>query len=350
MDIQSTRMTRTLAAAPLVAATVNYAIGSGVSMTQITATTGIKRAELIDSQARFPEELIPKIWSLLNSSRQRRSRRGLSPGLHMVSGSKPTAFGPCEHIVRYAPDLRAALEATIRFGRVVTDSIDITLTQTDAITTIHARHPMDSVDSGNAAEVGLATMFQLVQEAHGKDFSVGVDFSHHPKGTLSAYENFFGVPVRFGQESNAIHFRTETLEHPMQQADDHLFHYALSNLELIEDRWLVPGERSLLSRAYANAKRNAECGRFTAKELAVEMGISLRKLQRELKPHGLTVTTIVADARETLAKRLLDDPSNGMHEIATRLAYGDARAFRRAFTRWTGQSPSSYRKSRRLNQ
>ncbi|MEL7267668.1 MAG: helix-turn-helix domain-containing protein, partial [Planctomycetota bacterium] len=86
--------------------------------------------------------------------------------------------------------------------------------------------------------------------------------------------------------------------------------------------------------------------RFTAQELALEMEISLRKLQRELQPHGLTVTTILAEAREALAKKLLDDPSNSMHEIATRLDYSDARAFRRAFTRWTGQTPTSYRKQR----
>ncbi|MEM6468949.1 MAG: AraC family transcriptional regulator ligand-binding domain-containing protein [Planctomycetota bacterium] len=345
-DVESTRTKRALVATPLIAATVNYAISCGVSMTQITAATGIKRAALIDNQSRLPEESIPTIWSLLNSSRQGPSRRDLSPGLHMVSGSKPTVFGQYENLVRYAPNLRSALKATIRFGKVVTDSIDITLTQTDAITTIHARHPMDRVDGGNAAEVGLATMFQLIQEAQGENFSAGVDFSHQPNGTLAAYETFFGVPVRFGQRSNAIHFRNESLENPMQDADEHLFRYAISNLELIEDRWLVPGERSVLSRAYAGAKRNAEQGRFTANELAIEMGISLRKLQRELKLHGLTVTTILAEARETLAKKLLDDRSNRMHEIATRLDYSDARAFRRAFTRWTGQSPTSYRKHR----
>ncbi|MEM1067310.1 MAG: AraC family transcriptional regulator ligand-binding domain-containing protein [Planctomycetota bacterium] len=341
LDVGPTRKNRALAAAPLVAATVNYVIGSGVSMSRITAATGIKRAELINDDARFPEVLIPKIWSLLGPSRQ-----GLSPGLHMVSASKPTVFGPCENIVRYAPNLRMALGATKRFGNVITDSVELALTQSETTTTMHARHPMDSVDSGNAAEVGLATMFQLIQESQGESFSVGVDFTHQPNGTMSAYEKFFGVPVRFGQESNAIHFRTEALQHPMQQADEHLFRFAVSNLELIEDRLLVPGERSLLSKAYAQAKSNAEDGRFTAEELAVEIGISLRKLQRELKPHGLTVTTILAEARETLAKTLLDDPSNSMHEIATRLDYSDARAFRRAFTRWAGQTPTSYRKQR----
>ncbi|MEL6896644.1 MAG: AraC family transcriptional regulator ligand-binding domain-containing protein [Planctomycetota bacterium] len=341
LDVGSTRNGRALAATPLVVATVNYAIGGGVSMTQITAATGIKRAELIDGQTRFPEEVIPKIWRLLGPSRQ-----GVSPGLNMVSASKPTVFGPCEHIVRFAPNLRAALEAMKRFGRVVTDSVQLTLTHSETTTTIHAHHPLDSVDSGNAAEVGLATMFQLVKEAQGENFSVGVDFGHQPNGTVAAYENFFGVPVRFGRESNAIHYRTDALEYPMREADEHLFQYALSNLELIEDRWLVPGERSLVSRVYANAKLNAENGRFTAQELALEMEISLRKLQRELQPHGLTVTTILAEAREALAKKLLDDPSNSMHEIATRLDYSDARAFRRAFTRWTGQTPTSYRKQR----
>ncbi|MEM8911237.1 MAG: AraC family transcriptional regulator ligand-binding domain-containing protein [Planctomycetota bacterium] len=323
----------------LVSAIVNYAIGRGVTMEEITAVTGIRRTALIDDESRHRDDVIPKIWQLLDDTQTE-----LSPGLHMVEATSTTIFGPCEHLIRYAANLGEAMHAIERFGKVVADRTEISLLKEASTASIAIWHPMDEVDGGNVAEVGLAMLGRLIEECQQARFLVGVDFAHSPNGTLASYEQFFRVPVRFGQSNNRLHFHRDALDHPMSQADDQLFGYVQANLELIEDRWLIPGERELVSRLFAAAQFNAEQGRFSAEELAITLRVSLRKLQRQAKSHGVTVTSIIEEVRETMAKQLLDDPNNRIDDIASKLDYADDRAFRRAFTRWTAMTPAAYRK------
>lgn len=324
--------------ARFVAATVNYAIGRGISMEEITAATGLKRTELIDGDARLPDSLISKLWRLLDTLPS-----GLSPALHMAGATPPTIFGPCEHLIRYAPCLRTAFNAVARFGKIIADRAEITTHHSQSMAAIQIWHPLDESNSGKAGEVGLAMLFRLIEECQEDNFLIGVDFAHQAIGSLRGYESFFRVPVRFGQPRNTLHYRPDALDLPMRDADEHLFRYVQSNLELLEDRWQIPGQRTLISRIYAGAQANAEQGRFSAEELAITLRVNLRKLQREAKSHGSTVISILDEAREARAKQLLDDPSNNIESISQLLGYSDGRAFRRAFARWTSKTPSEYR-------
>ncbi|MFJ9775185.1 helix-turn-helix domain-containing protein [Kitasatospora sp. NPDC101157] len=49
--------------------------------------------------------------------------------------------------------------------------------------------------------------------------------------------------------------------------------------------------------------------------------------------------------RHEQAARLLRDTRLPAQSIAARLGYADPRALRRAFQRWTGHTPDTYRKS-----
>ena len=49
------------------------------------------------------------------------------------------------------------------------------------------------------------------------------------------------------------------------------------------------------------------------------------------------------DVRESLARQYLAERSLPIAEIAFLLDFADERAFRRAFQRWTGSSPASFR-------
>ena len=51
---------------------------------------------------------------------------------------------------------------------------------------------------------------------------------------------------------------------------------------------------------------------------------------------------ITAD-REEIARQLLCDTDIPVTRVAAALGYGDATVFTRAFTRWTGQTPSEFR-------
>ncbi|WP_157961660.1 helix-turn-helix transcriptional regulator [Acuticoccus kandeliae] len=90
-------------------------------------------------------------------------------------------------------------------------------------------------------------------------------------------------------------------------------------------------------------------GALTVERLASELGTSNRTLQRRLREQDLTFRDAQAHVRLKVAHTLLCETETAVQDIAARLGYRKPGAFARAFTRWTGQSPSAYRYIHRLD-
>ena len=71
--------------------------------------------------------------------------------------------------------------------------------------------------------------------------------------------------------------------------------------------------------------------------------MSGRTLQRRLSEQGLAYQTLVDEARRQLAKRLLQQTNFSLIEVAFMTGFSGQSAFTRAFKRWAGQTPRSYR-------
>ncbi|MEO0489147.1 MAG: helix-turn-helix transcriptional regulator [Cyanobacteria bacterium J06659_2] len=129
-----------------------------------------------------------------------------------------------------------------------------------------------------------------------------------------------------------------------KQRDVYLFRYVQENLDLLRDRWGLSSHSSPLAVIHNTIARKAEFYQYSAEGIAQDMNMSLRSLQRLASDHGFTVRQLLENARKARARQLLSDPTLSVEAIATQLGYSDARAFRRAFKRWTGQSPAEFRR------
>jgi AraC-like DNA-binding protein len=87
-------------------------------------------------------------------------------------------------------------------------------------------------------------------------------------------------------------------------------------------------------------------GPVTLDMTARELGMSTRKLQRNLKLEGTTFQDLLNETRRDLAQRYVQDRQNDLTEVAFILGFADLSTFSRSFKRWTGTSPSRYRKMR----
>jgi AraC-like DNA-binding protein len=77
--------------------------------------------------------------------------------------------------------------------------------------------------------------------------------------------------------------------------------------------------------------------------VARSLGVSARTLQRQLRQEGVSFAQLLAELRREMAPSLLQDGQYGVSEVAFLLGYEDPSAFRRAFQRWFGRSPRSFR-------
>ncbi|WP_164851338.1 helix-turn-helix transcriptional regulator [Larkinella soli] len=77
-------------------------------------------------------------------------------------------------------------------------------------------------------------------------------------------------------------------------------------------------------------------------DVAEEMGLSVRSLQRRLQGEELTFREIIDQARRDVALRLIRTSRHNINEIASVMGYDEPSSFRRAFKKWTGQNPKAY--------
>lgn len=80
-------------------------------------------------------------------------------------------------------------------------------------------------------------------------------------------------------------------------------------------------------------------------DVAKELGMSCRTLQRRIAEESTSFRQLVSDARRELAKHYLRQSSIQLGEAACLLGYEDPNSFFRAFREWEGTTPSEWRDS-----
>lgn len=87
-----------------------------------------------------------------------------------------------------------------------------------------------------------------------------------------------------------------------------------------------------------------ESGDVTLEGVARRLALGERTLQRQLTDAGLSFRQLLAAERREWAVAMLQTRRLGMSEISSRMGYSEQSAFARAFKRWTGLSPTTYRR------
>jgi len=102
-------------------------------------------------------------------------------------------------------------------------------------------------------------------------------------------------------------------------------------------------QRNFSEQAKGILKRLLAGQRPGIDDLARELHMSTRTLQRRLTEEGISFQRLLEDARRELARHYLLHSSRELNETAYLLGYEDANSFFRAFHHWEGTSPGQWR-------
>ena len=155
------------------------------------------------------------------------------------------------------------------------------------------------------------------------------------------YEAHFGCPVKFKAIQNALVFSKPDMELPFVTYNAELLAIVAPQLEAELAEQL--GHKTFSEQAKAILKRLLAGQRPEIKDLARELRLSTRTLQRRLTEQGITFQRLLEDARRELARHYLLNSSLELNETAYLLGYEDANSFFRAFHHWEGTSPGQWR-------
>lgn len=151
-----------------------------------------------------------------------------------------------------------------------------------------------------------------------------------------------GLPVESGPKS--VVRISDTAWQRLNPAHQHLvFSNTLRELERKEKKLL---EHLALYSELQEIIEACLLRRHVAQEdVAGQLGISVRNLQRRLKALGTTYQMLLDECRQTLAMKVIRDQSIPLYEIAYMVGYAEPSAFYKAFRRWTGSTPGEYRQA-----
>ena len=101
----------------------------------------------------------------------------------------------------------------------------------------------------------------------------------------------------------------------------------------------------LISRVQKCIVERLPSGDATGENVASELSLSTRSLQRTLQQEGTTFIAILNDTRRDIARQYVLEDTIDLTEIAFLLGFSTLSSFSRSFKRWTGKSPVQYRKA-----
>lgn len=145
--------------------------------------------------------------------------------------------------------------------------------------------------------------------------------------------------LRFGEPPGGVSFPAELLDRPLVRRPDELdallaeFPFDFLSRRLTAIAW-----KDRLRSLYLASLRRGD-GLPTLEEVAAQFGQSASTLRRQLAREGSSVRMVRDEAREAMARGLLENGWLKVDDLADRLGFRDIGSFRTAFRRWTGELP-----------
>jgi AraC-like DNA-binding protein len=269
--------------------------------------------------------------------------------LRLGQKTRATAYGMYGYAMLSSPDHRRGCEFLQKYHQLSAPTVELVFCEADDVgiwtMTPLAVRPADSRLYRFIIEAMFATSAALARDLMDPSYKpkeLRFVFPYSPR--LSAYEDFFGCPVLFEQDQNELRFDAAWLDLPTRRPNELTFaavnQICAEMLDQMESSTELTGK---LRRIFV------ECpGRFPTIEAACRrLGMSSRTLRRKLMAQGSSYAGLLNETRAQLAKKYLRETAMTVDDVAHRLGYSDVSNFRHAFQRWTGVTPTRYRRGSR---
>jgi len=162
-----------------------------------------------------------------------------------------------------------------------------------------------------------------------------------PASHRGLLERHFGCRARFKADRNALVFRSSDLDRPFVTHNEELA--AMIGAQLDSELKARNASANAGERVKSTLRRSLAGKRPMLRDVAQELGLSARTLQRRLADAGITYQQLVEETRRELARHYLKQRAVELHEAAFLLGFEDANSFFRAFQAWEGTSPTEWR-------
>lgn len=257
---------------------------------------------------------------------------------------RPEDYGALGLAWKSAPTVRQSLKRVERYARLWTGNMAYELQENEggALFLLH-RFDERTLGVRLSNESTIASATSLIRQTSSTTFRPrAVYLKHSAPSVTTAHENYFGCPIHFQADVDALSISNEALARPNHLGDDGISAFLLSHLDReIEALGDEDPVENLVRRVVSQSLTE---GVPRMASVARRLAVSERTLHRRLADQELTYRAVVDATRRELAQNLLRQSRFTLSDVAFLTGYSDQSAFQRAFKRWTGATPATYRK------
>lgn len=321
----------------VIALALDHAQENGLSPERILAGSGLNIADIRSA-------------GVLVSFRQatsiiRRVIHSLPEGpTGLVVGAKGAlgSFGILGVAMLSSRNIREAFAVGLSHHKAAGSLMDISseFCEKDFSLILHERFPDPELLPFLCEEV-LASIIELLRLALGEQASpLRIELRYAEPSYAEAYRRFFNCPVHFQCNTSRIVLDAALLEIPLSTSSPTIL---ASSLKASTQHLPAAEPMPDLVTSVESVLRGNLRQRPTMKCVADTLNITERTLRRGLDAAGHSFSSIRDHLLEQQARMLLDRSGLSITAISSELGFSDAREFRRAFHRWTGEAPSCLR-------
>ncbi len=326
---------------------VGYAREHGVSTAQMLRGTGLSEAVLADPDAQIDAHTeLAVIRNLVRALGDDRPALGVEVGRRY----RITTFGIFGFACVSSPTLGEAISFALRF---------LELSFTFCIPVIHwepGEFVADIHDELVPADVrrflverDVLAMHQVMTDLMGRPMRlIRAEFDYPEPEYADQLADIIGVRPRFGRTRNLFSLAPEMLEKPLPQANEHTWAMCLAQCrDLVHRRRARTGiAAEVRERLMPHGGADGFAAPPGIDAVARDLNMSTRTLRRHLDAAGTSYRALLDEVRRALAEEMLTATPLSVSDVAIRLGYAEASTFIYAFKRWTGTTPSAYRRER----
>ncbi|MCK0165847.1 AraC family transcriptional regulator [Marinobacter sp. S6332] len=307
----------------------------GLDTDKLLSEAGIGSSDLDNPNGRIKVAHMTQLWELA-------ARDSADPlfTLRLADLARADMFSGLSLAMMFSETTREAIERMCRYSGVASSAAHLeTLPgKNNSLEVIfHLQMPV----AGEALEAFMACGSRILKQITQDRFRPQeVHFSHDKSAFRAQFEAFFEAPVFFNAPVCKFVVDEQVLRLPCYQ----------SNPELVQniDRWMKEylertDSLSITGQVQKLLLEGTIDGNVDQSTIARRLGMSSRRLQRALEKEGHGFRELLEKAKREVAQELLLRPELSLTDICYLLGFSDQSNFTKAFKRWTGKTPSSFR-------
>lgn len=316
---------------------VEVLAAEGLDVGALLPLAGIDPATLESPGARLATERISRLWELA-------AERSGNPSIGLAQGhvARPASFDVVGYTMMSCANLQGAFERLARYLLILSDAVTIVLSVEGARYRFTFEiYGGDRPVPRHRSEFILVTLVTFCRWVSGREVNpLAVEIPFPAPADAMPYRVAFRCPVSFDAPSNSLLFAFADLTRPLPTSNP-----ALAELhERFAGEYLEHFDHAQTSyRVREVIIRRLPDGEPRRDQVAGELCMSERTLQRRLEAEATSFLQLLDDTRRELAEQYLGRLHLSLAQAAYLLGFADQSSFFRACKRWFDLPPGQYR-------